>query len=313
MARHEQHQHQHQHQQEPAPASLSPSKRRRIGSGVSAASRTATGHPPGGQPPIVASETPLSSSLSDTRHENSPRPSLRTTMGEIGFLSRSAMAESRNSSDALPTHLKLPNVVLGFLAMDGPDPSCVTISEARQLGLTAAGGHGLVLKRCATVAYLNLFLDRIAIQFPHLDRGTLVKQYDAITDKSIDVTRAYEDNALILWYFTASLAVAMGALISSHRSSLSVFVSNVRSSAVSCLNVILTSGDGVAMVHAMFMLTLLATFSHGGGSAWHLMGLTMERCVSLGFHKDPDPLERLSKVAIRERGNLFWSAYILDR
>ena len=267
MAHHEQQQQQQQQQQdeEPAPACPSPSKRRRTTAGFSPASRTGTGPSPGGQQSVVAAGTPLSTVRSDTRHENSPRPSLRATMGEIGFLSRSAMAESRNGSDALPTHLKLHSVVSGFLTMDGPDPSRVAVSEAQQLGLIAADGQCLVLKRCATIAYLHLFLDRIAIQFPHLDQDTLIKQYDAVTDKVVDVAKANEDNAPILWYFTASLAVAMGALISTHRSSLSVFVSSLRSSAANCLGVIFSSGDGVAVVHAMLMLTLLATFSPSGG------------------------------------------------
>ncbi|KAF7541309.1 hypothetical protein G7054_g679 [Neopestalotiopsis clavispora] len=81
-------------------------------------------------------------------------PSVQATMGEIGFLSRSAMAEPRSDLfERLPTNLTSEGILLASLALDGSDPSKSSLSDPQATQLFPGGGSswhlvGLALRKC---------------------------------------------------------------------------------------------------------------------------------------------------------------------
>jgi hypothetical protein len=61
----------------------------------------------------------------------------------------------------------------------------------------------------------------------------------------------------------------------------------------------------------MLLLAIFSLLSPSGGSAWHLIGLIVQKCVALGLEKEQDYPTQDSHAL--DRTNVFWTAYILDR
>ena len=113
--------------------------------------------------------------------------------------------------------------------------------------------------------------------------------------------------------FTVYLAIATGALLSQESSNLVPLINSLHASAIKQFPVILRKGTGLGVIHCILCLAIFSTYSPHGGSIWHLTGLAMTRCISLGLHKRPEPHVAHSGSAADYRRKLFWSAYLLDR
>lgn len=229
-------------------------------------------------------------------------------MGEIGFLSRSAMAEPRDDSETLPRNLMLDSMIMAALAMDGPDPARASRSEVHISDLGTAVNQPAKLPGDITARYLARFVEEVSIFFPFLDEKTLVAQYDELIGKEPDII----PDGLALPYFNICLAIATGALMSSNSLSSSTLAANLHISAIRQLPRIYDR-NSLSVVHCILLLAIFATTSPSGGSAWHLIGLAVRTCVCLGLNKQPESHLGLTYTEVQERSNIFWSAYLLDR
>ena len=273
-----------------------------------------------------ATDSP-SAAISDQSHPvylSGAEPSLQGTMGGIGLLSRSAMAEPHEQdTQRLPRNLTFENMTMAVLGMDGPDPTKASLSDIRRLGMVYEQHPTLRLTRSGTVAYLERFLKDACFMFPFLDTQCLRDQYDDIFRNSQNQCHEFiescEDNTTkvsgpkALSLLTVYLAIATGALLSQESSRLVSLVNSLHASAGKRLSVVLRNGDGLGIIHCILCLAMFSTYSPHGGSTWHLIGLAMTKCISLGLHKSPEPHATFSPTVSAYRWRLFWSAYSLDR
>lgn len=248
-------------------------------------------------------------------HQRSP--STRDTMGEIGFLSRSAMAEPRSESmePSRNLNLNLFKMVGAALALDSEDHSTADGHRLRSHISDTPGQDPIrTLDREGTAEYMILFINHVCLQYPFLSAKGAMSQYDGVMDAlaSCSDHASISERGLSLEYFNTCLGIAIGALLSSDASQLSGFVNSLHWAAKRMLPVILRNQqDGLVAIKCMLLLAIFSLLSPSGGSAWHLIGLIIQKCVALGLEKEQDrqTQDRLAD----DRLQVFWSAYMLDR
>ncbi|KAI1843177.1 hypothetical protein JX266_010704 [Neoarthrinium moseri] len=288
---------------EAAASSAPPAKRRRLDSAVSPRQHIRNAS-------VVY--TPLSEAGSAGTNPQVADPSIRDTMGEIGFLSRSAMAEPRDERTNLPRNLALDSILQAALALDGSTPSKTALSAAYNFEPEGSSSPLTTLPRDVALAHLDRFLERVCVFYPFLDARKLKKHYEDSVEVAADANVAALPVERSLSYFSACLAIATGALMTSSNLSSSALIARLRHAALRCLPTIYDR-NSLDFVHCMLYLAIFSTLSPSGGSSWHIIGLAMRACISLGLHKEPEEHLQLTDAEIDERRKLFWSAYLLDR
>ncbi|KAK2040111.1 hypothetical protein LZ31DRAFT_504896 [Colletotrichum somersetense] len=231
--------------------------------------------------------------------------SVRATMGAIGFLSRSAMAEPPDQSDDLPRKFSLGEIVSGALAIDGRDPSKASPAPHTP----TVNGHSLALTRDTTSGYFRRFLE-YAIFLPYLDQAGLMEQYDSVISSN---AQSHNGARNPLHVFNVHMALAIGIMTVPDSAHLSMLSAGFHAVATEQLQIILRSEASLEHIHCMIMLLLYSLSNSVGGSAWHLLGLTVKTCISLGLHREPDSHADLTTAELNRRRWLFWSVYSLDR
>jgi hypothetical protein len=226
------------------------------------------------------------------------------------------MAESRTTLDTLPQNLTLGNVINAALALDGPDHASAMRSNSHALRSQIMQSQTLDLRRESTFDYFTLYIQHICTRFPFLSAETARKQYDNIVDAERSTTsnsRPPRQAAPSLEYFETCLGVAMGILLSPESMSLASLVTLLHSTAAKMLTSLFAKHDVLLDIRCMLSLAILSMLSPSGGSAWHLIGLILQKCISAGLEKEPDSATHITPAVADERKRLFWSAYVLDR
>lgn len=233
-------------------------------------------------------------------------------MGDISFLSRSAMAESRVLDDAFPQNLSLDNMLSAAVSLSGNDPtrSAVVSNTFNQQNRLSNAGQP-VLDRETTEQYLQGFLKTVCVRHPHLSRVEVSQDYEATIGSDV-IRQGSVPEDMSFMYFNTCLAVATGMLMSEDSASLALPAASFYSAAIRQIPVISEADGPLAMIHCMLNLVIFSLASNFGGSAWHVIGIVMNQCISLGLHKEPESDEIAAHDQLRRR-NLFWSAYLLDR
>ncbi|KAL0931563.1 uncharacterized protein CTRU02_214298 [Colletotrichum truncatum] len=247
---------------------------------------------------------PSSSTVARSAQRGNEDSSVRATMGAIGFLSRSAMAEPRDHSDDLPRKFSLGEIISGALAIDGRDPS--TASPAPRA--PAIDSHFTSLSHDAMSGYFQRFLDQTAF-LTYINEENLLEQYMAVVADN----ELRNESKSPLQVFNTHMGLAIGILMSPDSSHLSLLSANFHAIAVKQLPSVLRSEAPTEHIHCMVMLLVYSLFNPSGGSAWHLLGLTVKTCISIGLHREPDAHTDLTLAEHNKRRWLFWSVYLLDR
>ncbi|KAJ1332964.1 proline utilization trans-activator [Microdochium nivale] len=237
----------------------------------------------------------------------------RDTMGDISFLSRSAMAESRVRNDAFPRNLGLDSMLAAATSLRGGDPSISradnsAIYKQRQL----AHDHPALVDRDASYQYLDIFLQRVAVKHMHLADEEVKMDYDTVMSSEL-LCKAEIPRHLALPYFNTCLYIALGMLNSDDAADLSSLVIGLHTMAIRQITTILDVDGPLAMIRCMLTLAVLSLTCNTGGSTWHIVGLIMNQCISLGLHKELEVDDGISCQDQQERRNIFWSSYVLDR
>lgn len=242
-------------------------------------------------------------------------------MNGINFLSRDAMAEPRgNGFSNIPQRISTGNLVKAAIALNGanparpagPDPSLSDLMAMPPGGAT----EQFQLNRKATESFMALFLDEVAILYPHFDRGQLERQYQLVVGGQDDHRHCGGDSPSAADKFNAYMAVCIGTLLSSESTRLESYRTKLQNASLELFDSLLEDGDSLVPVACLIFLTIYATYSPYGGSAWHLLGLTMKQCIFLGLHRDPEQHMHTaiwSETDMDTRRRLFWTIYVLDR
>jgi hypothetical protein len=239
---------------------------------------------------------------------NTSDQTVQAAMGEIGFLSRSAMAEPRDENSGLSQGLTIGRMVRVTLALSGANPA----QSSRDLyvqGLSVMVDLSATLKRQLALPLVTRFLEITGAQFMHIKPKELWDDFELVFE-NIDNQSFHPQPAKV---FNVYIAVAVGALLSPESGSLQGLASNLHATAMKLFSGILSSGTRIDILHCMFLLAIYSMYSSLGGSTWHLVGLAVKKAIAFGFHKDPDVGVEITPEALRSRRNIFWGLYTLDR
>lgn len=247
--------------------------------------------------------------------------SVQASMNGISFLSRDAMAEPRGDGFAnIPQRIGMGNLVRAAIALDGADPASPARpdSSLSDLMIMPTGGttQHLQLNRKATEGFVTLFLDEVAILYPHFDRTQLKKQYQLVVGNDAGPPSSTRDSPSDSDKFNAYMAVCIGTLLSPEWARLESYRTKLQNTSLDLFDALLEDGDSLVPIACLILLTIYAILSPYGGSAWQLLGLTMKQAIFLGLHRDPEQQMHTaiwSGAEMDTRRRLFWTIYMLDR
>lgn len=256
-----------------------------------------------------------------TEKDGDKDASVRASMNGISFLSRDAMAEPRGDGFAnIPQRIGMGNLVRAAIALDGADPARPARPDSSLSALmlmpSGAATEQFQLNRKATEGFITLFLDEIAILYPHFDRTQLERQYQLVVDDDANTSTSAGDLPSHADKFSAYMAVCVGTLLSPEWARLEPYRMKLQSTSLDLFDALLEDGDSLVPIACLILLTIYATLSPYGGSAWQLLGLTMRQAIFLGLHRDPEQQMHTaiwSGTEMDTRRRLFWTVYMLDR
>ncbi|KAL5344042.1 hypothetical protein BJX70DRAFT_405219 [Aspergillus crustosus] len=241
--------------------------------------------------------------------------SVQAAMGEIGFLSRSAMAEPRDDSGGFPRQLSTSQMLHAILSLSGASPSQSrgTDEESSQWNMLALKDPLQALSKEAAAPFIRHFLQHVGIFYLHFDGKELEEQVDAFFSSARPASGDEMDAVRCNRDLSVYLAIAIGMLLSPQSSRMEVVAQGLHSAAVKLLPRILQSGNCDSLIHSLLLLIVYSSLSPTGGSCWHLMGLAMKKCVAFRLHRAQEAESTLSVEEVTKRRNVFWSLYIIDR
>ncbi|KAL4908665.1 hypothetical protein BDW74DRAFT_188571 [Aspergillus multicolor] len=241
--------------------------------------------------------------------------SVQAAMGEIGFLSRSAMAEPREGTSGFPRQLALSEMLQAMLSLSGQSPSKASSAdtETPAWSLVAVPDPRQVLAKESAAPFLQHFLHSIGMYHQHFDKTALETQWAVFFDDTGSSSSETPDAARMHRDFCIYLAIAIGMLLSPQPSRVDVLSQSLHTAANRLLPRILQTRNCANLMHCLILLVVYSILSPNGGSAWHLLGLAIKRCIAFGMHKDQDAESTLPREEVAERQYLFWTLYFLDR
>lgn len=236
--------------------------------------------------------------------------SIDDTMGAIGLLTNSAMAEPRPGNRQPPDRLGLLHSVQAALAVDGHDPS--TSTSVRSTTVLDCRQHLLPTRDDAKI-FLCCYLEHVYF-IPCLareDAESLASRFDAV--KASQPLSEDGDASHALRLFDTYMQIAIGMMVSPDSIRLSNHSVALQGTAVRLLPAVLRLRRHVDTVHCLILLVAFAMFNPNGGSVWHLLGLALRTCITAGLHKESGSQSPLTPQEGDDGRWLFWSVYSLDR
>lgn len=255
----------------------------------------------------------LSENAGHEKEQETTERTVEAAMGEIGFLSRSAMAEPRSERDEDPQELATGRMLRAALAITGASPIESRIDALRQV-VGGMADQSFSLKRPLVTPFLSRFLDTEGIRFLHINATHIWEDLEEFFAES-ESSHSQAFRAKPARLFNFYLAIATGMLVSPQSASLQGLACSIHAAAVRLFNTIAQSESNSNILSCMISMVLFSMHCPLGGSTWHLVGLAMKKAIAFGFHKDSKPDASISQYseALIEKNNIFWDLYTLDR
>jgi hypothetical protein len=232
---------------------------------------------------------------------------------DVAYLSLSAMAE-RTDSQVLSTEgLSYLTMLYAATGVSGSDPTLpLHANEALSGPLAELQQNKLPdVELCSTemcAAYRN-YSDMIGCTFPYMTAAELTELHDnAILRRSNKDGAQPPAEHLAIAY----LGTATGLLLGAHYRYKEMLATNLALRAVRLMPRILDYAGKLSSIHCLTALVIFSMYSTFGGSTWHLLGLTMTRCISAGLHTLRFSDHRSEDNEQRAGSRLLWTLYILD-
>ncbi|KAL2060212.1 hypothetical protein VTL71DRAFT_9607 [Oculimacula yallundae] len=263
-------------------------------------------------PPSLPSPATSRLGGSSNHREDADEHDVHAAMGEIGYLSLSAMAEPGDSSATHVQPLSLQTILRAAGNLRGSEPyiGCLTSESSLQVKRPMLTDFTTVT-RTTTVHFVQHFLDEFCVKTPTLSQDYIMPLYDSLFSEpgSDHMIGGSIDLGQLLSYNI----IAIGILHSPDSTALGSLASKLHATALDKMPLNLEKEDTVLALQFQLSLVIYSLYSSSGGSAWHFLGTAMRRLVSLGFHREPEVHDHMTAEEIDVRRWLFWSAYILDR
>lgn len=241
---------------------------------------------------------------------------------DIGLLSLSAMAEPNSRASEFLQGISMPGIISAITESYGGNPEKTTRIDALWHGIakdirspTAQSPDRLHLPPDEALGYVKTYYDVVDYRFPHLPREEVMIGIAAITASN---EADYEETLLHdpAKVFAAYMVLAITPLVSdTYPVAQASFISiHILAKALKILSNVFRMEDGVDIIYCLRLLVIFSLHSSAAGSTWHLMGVTMKKCIALGFHREVTrPNQDTSQEELEHRRWAFWSCYFLDR
>lgn len=234
-------------------------------------------------------------------------------MGEIGFLSRSAMAEPRDGANSFSQDLTIVRMVRATLGLSGTHPtqSSQNLYGQHMISMTDAQ---ITLKKELVSPFISKYLEVMTPQFIYLRPATIWQYFESFFSgrKSIGLDVSDSDQNHVE-AFNIYMAVSVGILLSEESGHIHGLATSLHASATNLFSKILYAGNRNDVLSCMLSFIIYSMHSAQGGSTWHLVGLAMTKAIAFGFHKEAESDHRMSNNDLINRRNIFWSLYSVDR
>ncbi|KAG9254175.1 D-isomer specific 2-hydroxyacid dehydrogenase [Emericellopsis atlantica] len=242
------------------------------------------------------------------------------TSMNMSFLSLSAMAEPCTRDGEFLKQLSISRLIAGVTETYGGNPETASRVGSLWDGIAsylrhpAGATQRLHIARDEADKALRTYLDVVDFRFPRLPVAKVQRGIEAIAapDEARYRQTLARDPAHI---FMAYAVIAIVPLVSdSYPISQGSWVSvHLLGKSLKVLDRVFHQEDGVDIVQCLQLLVILAIHCSTAGSAWHLIGFAMNKCIALGYHReDPKTVLSIPHTELLQRRWAFWGCYLLD-
>jgi hypothetical protein len=237
---------------------------------------------------------------------------VHAAMGEIGYLSLSAMAEPRDAASTYDQPLSLQKVLQAANNLCGSEPYLGKLKPALSLRRTPALRSDLsTINEDETKHFESCFLEEAPLRTPAFSADLILSTHAALFPQgvTVHVIGSSKDLATLLAYSIVSI----GILHSPDSTSLKPLASKLHEVSVELMPSTIEKEDNVLTLRLLLALTIYSIYTGDGGSAWHFIGTTIRRLIALGYHRKRQLNARTDHEEVDVQCWLFWTAYFLDR
>lgn len=239
----------------------------------------------------------------------------------MDFLSLSAVAEPRNREGEFLKHLSTTSLIAGVTETYGGNPEMTDHvdslwkSISQYIRQPAGAACRLHIPREQALMALSTYLDVVDFRLPRLPVTKVQSGMDAISssdDRRYNETLKRDPAHIFMAYAVMAIAplisenypIARGSWVSVH----------LLGKCLKVLDLVFRQEDGVDVIQCLHLLVVLSVHCSAAGSAWHLVGFAMSRCIALGYHReDPRIVGSASESDIQQRRWAFWGCYHIER
>ncbi|KXJ84682.1 hypothetical protein Micbo1qcDRAFT_210502 [Microdochium bolleyi] len=266
--------------------------------------------------PAAATSAAASAGVSVAALRGPGQPS----MTNLSLLSLSAMAEPCNRAGEFLEQLSISRIIAGVTEVYGGDPETASRVSSLWDGISsylrhpAGATQRLYIAREDADKALSSYLDVVDVRFPRLPVSKVQLGIAAISspDEGDYRQTLVRDPAHIFMAYAViaivplvsdGFPIAQGSWISVH----------LLSKCLKILDKVFHQEDGVGIIQCLQLLVILAIHCPTAGSAWHLVGFAMNKCIALGYHReDPKVACSMPPAELHQRRWAFWGCYLLD-
>lgn len=281
-----------------------------------------------GASPNSDGETHTQVNRPSIRVQHSATPSTRDNFSlespDVGMnsLALSAMAEPSNRAGEFLKHLSMSRIIAGMTETYGGDPEKTARADSLWDGISkyirhpTSQSHRLLIQRDEATKALDAYLVTVDFRYPRLPVDKIRSGIEAITANEESTYRQMyaKDPAHV---FMAYMIVAIVPLVSdNYPISQGSFVSiHVLAKCMRVLDRVFAQEDGIDIIQCLYLLVIFSIHCSAAGSAWHLIGLAMSKCIALGYHRQDAQLtaDQNGAEQTEQRRWVFWGCYLLDR
>ncbi|KAH7305216.1 hypothetical protein B0I35DRAFT_114016 [Stachybotrys elegans] len=252
-------------------------------------------------------------SVAETTSENTHVDALHT---EMGYLSRSAMAELPWRQPSSKRNISFLTLVQASTCVSGINPS--SSSQPNDL-FNGPMAHlhrnllqqGMGLGSIETERPFNEFLGFSRSILPMIPISHLDKDYSLV----VEAYRNGESGRLILEeprkIMIVHLVIALGILLSQQHHHMEIYATSLALAAYQLAPSTIDQSSDSDAAQCLMLMSIFSMYMPYGGSTWHLLNLATTRCISAGMHSARGP-EYGRDSAPEEHGRTFWTLYYLD-
>ncbi|KAH7400877.1 hypothetical protein DE146DRAFT_745114 [Phaeosphaeria sp. MPI-PUGE-AT-0046c] len=246
---------------------------------------------------------------------NEPRNDMHDTMQEASYLSLTAMAE-RTDRQPFPTEgLSFLTLLYAAIGVSGADPGSSLGKNGALSGPLADLRRNTIHLNDAEIDHMTLlvrYIESIQSSYPFMTKLELEAIFDTVgqAHRNASVNTLVAESPELIFLYKIVLATSI--LLSPDHAYKEIIATELASYAVKLLSSVFDLANDIYIVQCLTALTIYSMFTTFGGSTWHLLGLTMTRCVSSGMHTSRMSDLNSDDEEKRRRCRTFWTLYVLD-